>query len=201
MPETIAETERLRLRNWDPEDLDEFIRHTNTEAVMRWLGGVWPREKHESAFGRIKAYERDYGHTFWIVERKSDSALLGFCGLKRVNSEGAPNPLDFEVGWRLREDAWGRGYAKEAAIASLDLAFHRFGAPHVVALIGVDPAECGLMLFARPDPAEPAHHGFGVGVPDEPFEVFRLPTTQPQPFGLGNYFSHELVEPRRVRDR
>ena len=146
MAETIAETERLRLRNWDYGDLDEFLRHTNTEAVMRWLGGVWPREKHEAAFGRIKTYEREYGHTFWIVERKSDGALLGFCGLKRVNSEGAPNPGDFEVGWRLREDAWGKGYAKEAAIASLDLAFGKFGAPFVVALtVNQNEASQGLM--------------------------------------------------------
>ena len=146
MAETIAETERLRLRNWDAADVDEFIRHTNTEAVMRWLGGVWPREKHEAAFGRIKTYEREHGHTFWIVERKSDGALLGFCGLKRVNSEGARNPGDFEVGWRLREDAWGQGYAKEAAIASLDLAFDRFGASHVVALtIPANEPSQGLM--------------------------------------------------------
>ena len=87
MAEVVAETERLRLRTWDPEDLDEFIRHTNTEPVMRWLGGVRPRERHEAAFGRIAGYQRDFGHTFWIVERKSDGALLGFCGLKRVNSE------------------------------------------------------------------------------------------------------------------
>ena len=146
MPETIAETERLRLRNWDATDLDEFVLHTNTPAVMRWLGGVWPRDRHEAAFGRIKAYEREHGHTFWIVERKSDGALLGFCGLKRVNSEGAPNPGDFEVGWRLREDAWGQGYAKEAAIASLDIAFDQFGASHVVALtIPANEPSQGLM--------------------------------------------------------
>src|SRR5690349_17358932 len=84
MAETVAETERLLLRIWDAEDLDEFIRHTNTPAVMRHLGGVWPRERHEAAFGRIQSYQRDYGHTFWIVERKSDGAMLGFCGLKRV---------------------------------------------------------------------------------------------------------------------
>ena len=113
MAETIADTERLRLRNWDAEDLDEFMRHTNTPAVMRWLGGVWPREQHEAAFGRIKRYEREHGHTFWIVERKSDGAMLGFCGLKRVNSEGAPNPGDFEVGWRLREDAWGQAMPRK----------------------------------------------------------------------------------------
>ena len=146
MAEVVAETERLRLRTWDAEDLDEFIKQTNTEAVMRWLGGVWPREQHEKAFGRIERYQREFGHTFWIVERKSDGALLGFCGLKRVNSDGAPNPGDFEVGWRLREDVWGQGIAKEAAIASLDLAFDRFGAPHVVALtITPNVASQGLM--------------------------------------------------------
>lgn len=150
MAEIVAETERLRLRTWDREDLDEFIRHTNTEGVMRWLGGVWPRENHEAAFGRIERYQREFGHTFWIVERKSDGALLGFCGLKRVNSEGAPNPGDFEVGWRLREDAWGQGYAKEAAIASLDLAFERFGAPYVVALtVRQNEASQGLMKRLR----------------------------------------------------
>ncbi len=135
MGEVIAETDRLLLRTWDEQDLGEFIAHTNTPAVMRWLGGVAPREKHEAAFERLKAYQRDFGHTFWIVERKSDAALLGFCGLKRVNHPNAgPITGDFEVGWRLREDAWGQGYAKEAAIESLDLAFERFGAPHVVAL-------------------------------------------------------------------
>jgi RimJ/RimL family protein N-acetyltransferase len=146
LAEVATETERLRLRTWDPEDLDEFIRHTNTEPVMRWLGGVRSREWHEAAFGRIERYRREFGHTFWIVERRSDKALLGFCGLKRVNSEGAPFPGDFEVGWRLREDAWGRGYAKEAAIASLDLAFGKFGAAHVVALtVGRNLASQGLM--------------------------------------------------------
>lgn len=146
MAEVAAETERLRLRTWDPEDLGEFIRHTNTESVMRWLGGVRSQEWHEAAFERIQGYQRNHGHTFWLVERKSDDALLGFCGLKRVNSEGAPYPGEFEVGWRLREDAWGQGYAKEAAIKSLDLAFEEFGAPHVVALtINQNEASQGLM--------------------------------------------------------
>ena len=150
MAETAIETERLCLRTWDLQDLDAFMLHTNTEPVMRWLGGVRTRDWHEAAFGRIERYQREFGHTFWIVERKADGALLGFCGLKRVNSEGAPNTGDFEVGWRLREDAWGQGYAKEAAIASLDLAFDTFGAPHVVALtVEQNEASQGLMKRLR----------------------------------------------------
>ena len=65
---------------------------------------------------------------------KANGEMLGFCGLKRVNAPGASCPGEHEIGWRLRESAWGQGIAKEAAIASLDLAFGRFAAPHVVAL-------------------------------------------------------------------
>ena len=134
MVELVAETARLRLRTWTEPDREEFVRHLNTPAVMRWLGGVQDEAAYTAGFERMDQYQRDFGHTLWLVERKADSALLGFCGLKRVNSPGAPNPGDFEVGWRLREDAWGQGFAKEAAIASLDLAFGKYRAPHVVAL-------------------------------------------------------------------
>jgi RimJ/RimL family protein N-acetyltransferase len=52
-----------------------------------------------------------------------------------------------EVGWRLREDAWGQGYAREAAAASLDIAFDRFGADEVIALtVQNNTASWGLML-------------------------------------------------------
>jgi RimJ/RimL family protein N-acetyltransferase len=147
MAEIVAETERFRLRTWDDEDEFRFYDVMNTPAVMRWLGGLQPREEWSAGYHRLRAYERDFGFTFWIVERSSDDAILGFCGLKRVNAPGAQFPGDIEIGWRLREDAWGKGYAKEAAIASLDLAFDRFGAPHVVAVTSAQngPSQ-GLMI-------------------------------------------------------
>lgn len=143
---TIAQTERLILRDWRVADRAVFLAHLNTPAVMRFLGGVQDDATYAAAFERLDTYARDHGHTFWIVERKADSAVLGFCGLKRLNNDGAPNPGDMEIGWRLREDAWGQGYAKEAASASLDLAFDRFEAPHVVALTMLaNRASWGLM--------------------------------------------------------
>ena len=147
MAEIVAETERLRLRTWDDEDEFRFYDVMNTPAVMRWLGGLQPREEWSAGYQRLRAYERDFGFTFWIVERSSDDAILGFCGLKRVNAPGAEFPGEIEIGWRLREDAWGKGYAKEAAIASLDLAFDRFGASHVVAVTSAQngPSQ-GLMI-------------------------------------------------------
>ena len=148
MAELITETERLRLRKWREGDRAEFVRHLNRPEVMRWLGGVQDEEQYSAAFDRLDSYERDYGHTFWIVERKSDGALLGFCGLKRVNSPGGEALHgEFEIGWRLRQDAWGQGFAKEAATATLDLAFGRFDAARVVALtVPGNSDSWGLML-------------------------------------------------------
>ena len=146
MTSVVAETDRLVLREWGEGDSDRFYAIMNTPAVMRHLGGVQDRAKWEAAVGRILGFQSNYGHTFWLLERKDDGEVLGFCGLKRVNADGTDLKGQFEVGWRLRESAWGQGYAKEAAIASLDLAFDRYGATHVVALTVIANADSqGLM--------------------------------------------------------
>ena len=156
MAEIVAETKRLRLKTWNEQDRVNFVRHLNTPTVMRWLGGVGDQARYDEAFERLDGYQRDFGHTFWAVERKSDGEFLGFCGLIRVNLPGATCLGDFEIGWRLREDVWGQGFAKEAAIATLDLAFGRYGAPHVVALtVEGNRSSWGLMkrlgMTRRPD--------------------------------------------------
>ena len=143
----MIETPRLWLRDWREEDVEPYIRHTNTPAVMRWLGGVMTDEEARQAIaGRMMRWQRERGFTFWLVERKADAALLGFCGLKIADGEGSAFIGEYEIGWRLREDAWGQGYAKEAASASLDHAFERLGAERVVAVtFAANAPSWGLM--------------------------------------------------------
>jgi len=155
MAEFRLETERLVLRGWRDEDWPAFFAHTNTPAVMRWLGGVMDEEKQAAQRKRIEDCFAEHGHGFWAVERKADGALLGFCGLKRANQPGGPQG-DHEIGWRLREDAWGHGFAREAALASRDYAFATLGAPHIIALtVQENVASWGLMerigMRRRPD--------------------------------------------------
>jgi len=147
MAEAVAETTRLRLRDWDDEDELRFYEVMNREEVMKHLGGLQLPDEWRDAYRRIRGFSRDFGHTFWIVEDKATGDILGFCGIKRVNSPGAgPLTGTHEIGWRLRPEAWGKGIAKEAAIASLDLAFGRFGAPHVIAMTVPDNSTSwGLM--------------------------------------------------------
>ena len=151
MADFRLETERLVLRDWREDDWAEFWRVTNTPAVMRWLGDELDDAGMQAAWDRLQGYARDHGHTFWLLERKNDGGhlsgeVLGFCGLKRSNVVAQKVTGMVEIGWRLREEAWGRGYAKEAAIASLDLGFGRFGAEEIVALtVEGNTASWGLM--------------------------------------------------------
>lgn len=151
-------TERLILRSWRDGDPDLFEAACNTPAVTRYLGGLQTREQIDAAVARIRASEKDNEFCFWALERQADGAFLGFCGLKRMNSAGAPEVMlgAPEIGWRLREDAWGKGYAREAAMAALGLAFERFGLDEVYAITMTANAQSwGLMrrlgMTARPD--------------------------------------------------
>ena len=143
----VIETRRLVLRDWREGDETLLHRHCNTEAVMRWLGGVQTFDEQVDVVERLRSYRRDYGYTFWAAERRADGKFLGFCGLKRANGFESSVAGEVEIGWRLREDAWGQGYAKEGALASLEFAFRHLEAARVVALtIAENRASWGLML-------------------------------------------------------
>lgn len=139
------ETGRLVLRDWRPGDWDDFFRHTNTPGVMRWLAGVMDAQGIAAQRARVEQCRRDHGHCFWLVERQHDGGhlageILGFCGLKRANAPGSSVPGACEVGWRLREDAWGHGYAREAAEAAIGAGFDRFAVPRIHALTVIENA-------------------------------------------------------------
>lgn len=153
MDEFRVETKRLILREFTSEaDWEAFFRVTNTPVVMEWLGGVLDGSGISQQRARIEQCTAAHGHCFWLVERKPDGdhlagEVLGFCGLKRADAPGSTVTGEMEVGWRLREDAWGKGYAREAAEASLDAGFAKFGAARIVALTVADNrASWGLMI-------------------------------------------------------
>jgi RimJ/RimL family protein N-acetyltransferase len=66
----------------------------------------------------------------FAVEEKASGAVVGRVG--PWEPEGWP---DLEIGWTLRSDRWGRGYATEAATACLGYVFKELRRPHVISLI------------------------------------------------------------------
>jgi RimJ/RimL family protein N-acetyltransferase len=140
----MIETERLILRPWRDEDRAPFLAMGQSPNVMQHLGGLQSPEQADEAIGRVRACDEAHGHCFWAVERKEDGAFLGFCGLKIGNV--GPIDGEVEIGWRLREDAWGQGFAKEAAFASLAWGWANLDAARIVAITVPDnKASWGLM--------------------------------------------------------
>jgi RimJ/RimL family protein N-acetyltransferase len=120
----MIETERLVLRGWRKSDRAPFHAMCNDPAVMEYLGPPMSMGDVEEATDRQNGFLADYGYCFWAVERKEDRAFLGFCGLK-PGPAGTPIAGRFEIGWRLAAAHWGKGYAREAAQATLGWAWRQ----------------------------------------------------------------------------
>ncbi len=125
------DTERLRLRTWTREDFDDYAELMNDREVTRFLGG--------NPLARFAAW-RDWtgmighwtvrGFGLFAVEERATGKVIGRVG--PWEPEGWP---DLEIGWALRSDRWGRGYATEAAEASIEYAFTVLDRPHLISLI------------------------------------------------------------------
>ncbi len=128
-------TERLVLRPLEEGDLDPLSRILGDPLAMRFFPR--PRTREESRVWIARNQERYTvdGHGLWAVERRSDGAFLGDCGLVMQRPEGRP---EVEVGYHFAREHWGQGYATEAAGACIRLAFDVLRVRRVIALIRPD---------------------------------------------------------------
>jgi RimJ/RimL family protein N-acetyltransferase len=129
-------TERLLLRAWRATDREPFAAMNADPEVMRFIGsGALHAVASDEMRARLRREWARTGHGLWALERAEDGAFLGFCGLTSPAWGGPGVHGEIEVGWRLRRDAWGHGYASEAARAALDVAWRDLGLAGVIALV------------------------------------------------------------------
>jgi RimJ/RimL family protein N-acetyltransferase len=142
----ILETERLRLRWFHPTDADaDFLRALLNDPG--WLANIgernvrtrrqaktWIATRHTATYGRL-------GFGFWAVERKSDGALMGMCGLIKRDTL-----MEVDVGYALMPAFRGQGYAREAAAACVRYAQDVLGLPEVWGITGPDNAPSAGVL-------------------------------------------------------
>jgi RimJ/RimL family protein N-acetyltransferase len=133
--ERRLETERLVLREWRDDDLDGLLAMNADPEVMRFIGDGHVHDRAEAGdmLASLRRGWDEHGFGRWAVERRSNGAFAGFCGVGflKVFPELLDEP---EIGWRLPQSLWGAGYATEAAIASRDDFFRTTRYDHVVSL-------------------------------------------------------------------
>ncbi len=116
----VIETERLILREWRDEDRSTFALINSDRRVMKHFPVPLTLEESEAFVDRAVAGWRQ-GFGLWAVEERATGSFIGFVGLSAPAWE-APFGPSVEIGWRLSFEAWGNGYATEAARRAMEWA-------------------------------------------------------------------------------
>jgi RimJ/RimL family protein N-acetyltransferase len=124
-------TPRLRLRPWRESDLAPFAAMNADPRVMEHFPACQTREESDASARRMQAAIESQGWGQWALEVIDGAPFIGFTGLARKTFEAPFTPCH-EVGWRLAPEAWGRGYATEAARAAIAFGFGELGLAEIV---------------------------------------------------------------------
>jgi len=112
----------LLLRPWREEDFPLFTQLNADPEVMAYFPNTLSATESDAMANRIKSLIEEKGWGFWAVEHVKDKAFMGFVGLNEPTYDLPVNPC-IEIGWRLVKKYWGKGYASEAGLAALKVAF------------------------------------------------------------------------------
>jgi RimJ/RimL family protein N-acetyltransferase len=191
------ETGRLRLRQWRDADLAPFAALNADPEVMRHFPAPLDRSASDALARRCRDTIAERGWGLWAVEivpgvgvgRDGDvgdpggagdvdaGAFIGFVGLAEPRFDAHFTPA-VEVGWRLAQRFWGRGFATEAATAALVYAFGELTLDEVVSFTTVanDRSRRVMQrLGMHRDPADDFDHpSLAVADPIRPHVLYRL---------------------------
>ncbi|MFF2844207.1 GNAT family N-acetyltransferase [Paenarthrobacter sp. NPDC057981] len=123
-------TARLRFRKMTPGDLDAMASMLGDPKVMTFYPAPKPRGEAAAWIAWNQANYASHGYGLWLVETH-DGEFVGDCGLTWQNVN---DRLELEVGYHVRVELQGRGYATEAALACLEYARDVLGAGRLVAI-------------------------------------------------------------------
>ncbi len=120
LPTVPEPTPRLAFRGWRESDAPVILDMYSRREVYRFLGSApVPVHDLDEARSRVEArVARTHGlDGVWAIVRADDDAVIGTVLLVPLTrTDGRPSDV-YEVGWHLHPDAWGRGFATEAARA------------------------------------------------------------------------------------
>ena len=144
---TRLATDRLDLRPVRPDDLDHFAPMDADPEVMRYIAGGRPRTREQAAAGvdRLVRTWREHGFGIFAATVRDSGAVAGWVGL--AIPAFLPEVLPaVEIGWRLRREFWGHGYATEGARAVLRWAFQDRNLDRLISIRHVDNVASGRVM-------------------------------------------------------
>jgi len=126
------ETDRLLIREWQPDDRPALAGMATDPEVMRYVHGGIPftEAQIDEMMRRQMRQAAEHGVCMGALAEKSSGRVVGVAGIQPLGTTG-----DLEIGWWLARDVWGRGYATEAGRAAMLHVLDMLKRPRVVAII------------------------------------------------------------------
>lgn len=122
--EIYMETERLILRSWKSEDRIPFAEMNGNGNVMRYFPATLSVDESNAFVDHIIAEFEETGFGLYAVEIKETGEFIGYVGFHRFTFDASFSP-GWEIGWRISDRYWHRGYATEAAKACIKYAVEK----------------------------------------------------------------------------
>lgn len=137
-------TERLSIRPWEATDRAAFERMVADPEMMRYLtqGRPWRPDEVDEFFGRQARHLAGHGSCMGALVLRASGDVVGVAGIQPLDIPG-----EYELGWWVQRECWGRGYATEAATALVEHARTVMRLPRVVAVI--DPPNTASIRVAE----------------------------------------------------
>lgn len=128
----IFQSPRLYFREFTKDDLQFLYELNSNPNVIKYVHEPSPTLENvtDILHNVILPQYKLYGHGRWAVHLKSNNKFIGWCGLKYVKDKD-----EIDLGYRFKEDYWGKGYGYEAAKATIEYGFSSLKLKHIVATV------------------------------------------------------------------
>lgn len=129
----ILETERMYLRQFTEADAPRIRQLSSAPGVLKYIPEPIPASDEEAKEVIVKIILPQYKNNLgrWAAQLKENNEFIGWCGLKLVKDE-------IDLGYRFLPSAWGKGFATEAAKATLQYGHQQLQLEKIIAHAHID---------------------------------------------------------------
>lgn len=129
----IFTSERLGFRNWIENDIEKMAIINQNPNVMEFFPSIPSFEETKTFIERMQKQFIEHNYCYFAVDVLESDTFIGFIGLSDKDFEADFTPC-IDIGWRLSENHWYKGYATEGAKACLNYGFNHLGIKEIVAI-------------------------------------------------------------------
>ncbi len=114
-------SERLGFRDWHDDDLEPMAALNADSKVMEFFPSTQSKEQTKAFIERMKAHQKEKGYCYFAVDELSSHQFIGFIGLAYQEYHSPYSPF-VDIGYRLAQAFWNKGYATEGSQRCLEWA-------------------------------------------------------------------------------